>query len=209
MAAAATLSCQHGGVQCHPGCARCVARQCHRLFGAQPGRHQFVGRRAPVPGRPLRHRDAVPALGVRRVCTRRVAHHRPVHLLEQFRHQPGHLCRVRQRRVPLRPLDVDRERGQAGSRRPDVQRPRADSGLPESAGVQQRPFTVGSRSGGAHRARQYPHRGQRDRRVHRRSAAQQPGRPAAGPGCAEHRTSTRHRHAQLQRSAGPVLRDDG
>ena len=67
-------------------------------------------RRASLPGRPLRHRDGVPAPRVRGVRAQDPAGHQPVQRLHavRHRHQPGDQGRVRARGLPLRALDADR-----------------------------------------------------------------------------------------------------
>jgi len=67
--------------------------------------------RAPVPGRPVRHRDAVPAPRLRGVRAHHLAEHRrrpTQRVAVPRRHQPGHQRRVRPRGLPLRALDADR-----------------------------------------------------------------------------------------------------
>ena len=72
-----------------------------------------VERRAPVPGRQVRHRDAVPASGVRGVRAQGPAAGR--HLLRRRRrcydtdHRSVDRRRVRAHRLSLRPLDADRD----------------------------------------------------------------------------------------------------
>ena len=96
-----------------------------------------VGRRAPVPGGEIRHRDAVPASGVRGVrpqspaANRRIPGRRP---RLRYNDQPVHRRRVRTHGVSLRALDAARNRR---SLRPQLrlQRDRPDHGLPQPAGV--------------------------------------------------------------------------
>ena len=99
-----------------------------------------VVRRAPVPGRPLRHRDGVPAPRVRGVRTQGAAGDPAVPHLPPG-HQPGDPGRVRPRRLPLRALDARRRRGAPERRRrrePDRQLAAVADGVPEPAGVLQR-----------------------------------------------------------------------
>ena len=65
-----------------------------------------LGRRAPVPGRPLHHRDGVPAPGVRGIRPQDAARRRRLRVRAVGRHQPGDLRRVRPVGLPLRPLDA-------------------------------------------------------------------------------------------------------
>ena len=65
-------------------------------------------RRAPLPGRPVRDGDAVPAPRVRGVRAQGAARDQPVRAVrvQPDGHQPGDHRRVRPRRLPLRPLDA-------------------------------------------------------------------------------------------------------
>ena len=98
-------------------------------------------RRAAVPGRPLRHRDGVPAPGVRGVRPQGAAGDPAVPRLLAG-HQPGDPGRVRARRLPLRALDARRRRRpherRPGHRCQDRQLAAAADGVPEPAGVLQR-----------------------------------------------------------------------
>ena len=86
--------------------------------GGPVGRHpgQRMERRPAVPDRQARHRDPVPAPGVRGVRAQDRADHPPV---RQHRHppRPGDRVGVRQRGVPLRPLDAGRERADVPAQR--------------------------------------------------------------------------------------------
>ena len=116
------------------------------LAGAD--RRAGVERRAAVPGGEVRHRDAVPASGVRGVRT----HVQP--LVDRVlradpgvrrRPQPGDRRRVRAHGLSLRPLDADRDGRpvrpelQPGHRRSAASEQRSaawpDRGVPQSAGL--------------------------------------------------------------------------
>ena len=90
-------------------------------------------RRAPLPGRPVRHRDGVPAPRLRGVRTQGAAGDPAVPRLHA-RHEPGRPGRVRPRRLPLRPLDARRRRGPPQRERVG-QLGAAAEGVPEPAGV--------------------------------------------------------------------------
>ena len=68
-------------------------------------------RRAPLPGGPVRHRDGVPAPGLRGVRPQDPAGDQPLRAvrLHPDGPQPGGQGRVRPRRLPLRPLHADRD----------------------------------------------------------------------------------------------------
>ena len=83
----------------------------------QPDRRLGLGRRAPVPGRALRHRDAVSAHGVRGVRPAHPADGRSLRLHQHSRHRSVDRRRVRPRGLPLRPLDADRH-GRSARQRP-------------------------------------------------------------------------------------------
>ncbi len=71
-------------------------------------------RRAALPGRPLRHRDGVPAPRVRGVRPQGAADGQPLRrggTGYNTIHRPGDQGRVRPRGLPLRALDADRDRG--------------------------------------------------------------------------------------------------
>ena len=90
-----------------------------------------------LPGRPFRHRDGVPAPGVRGVRSQADAGHPAVPRLLPG-HEPGHRGRVRPRGLPLRPLDARRRRRahqHQGRRYEGRQQPPAAHGVPEPAGV--------------------------------------------------------------------------
>ena len=93
-----------------------------------------LGRRAPVPGRQVRHRDAVPASRVRGIRAQDPAEHQRVPGARRLRHhdRSDDRRRVRARGLPLRPLHADRDDRPLRS---DLQRRphRPDRGLPQSA----------------------------------------------------------------------------
>ena len=151
-----------------------------------PDAERHLERRAPLPGRPLRHRDGVPAPGVRGVRPQGAARDQPLRAvrLQPDGRQPGDHGRVRPRRLPLRPLDADRHDPPAPT--PDGSHndiPLLDGFLNPAA------YHDGGSAGAAHLAggRRRHHHGhvrsdrQRDRRVRHRHAAQPPARPAARP----------------------------
>ena len=84
------------------------------------GRDRRAGleRRAPVPGRQVRHRDAVSAPGVRGVCPQDPADIDVFLVPDGYRrdHRPVDRRRVRARRLSLRPLDADRDRSTGSTR---------------------------------------------------------------------------------------------
>ena len=95
-----------------------------------------VGRRAPLPGRQVRHRDAVSAPRVRGIRPQGPAQHQRLRRSRRLRHhdQSVDRRRVRARGLPLRPLDahgVDRPLRSVLRGEPH----RVDRGLPQSAPV--------------------------------------------------------------------------
>ncbi len=85
--------------------AKGVAALAEWKLGSRRG---WLERRAALPGRTVRHRDGVPAPGVRGVRPQGAAGHPAVPRLPLGR-QPGDPRRVRPRRLPVRPLDADRD----------------------------------------------------------------------------------------------------
>ena len=87
-------------------------RHRHRCAADHPGadRRPGLGRRAPVPGREVHHRDAVPASGVRGVRAQGPAADQPLRRAGRLRHHDRSVDRgrVRARGLSLRPLDADR-----------------------------------------------------------------------------------------------------
>ena len=147
-----------------------------------------VERRAPVPGREVRHRDAVPAPGVRGVRAHRPADGRRVPaptgydttidpaIVAEFAHTVyrfGHSMLIE---------TVDRfdPNFNPSTNRTSDDADRPDRGVPQPARVRdQRPDAGGGDR--RHRARHDAPGRQRDRRVRHRGAAQQPAGPSARP----------------------------
>ena len=142
-----------------------------------------VERRAPVPGGQVRHRDAVPAPGVRGVRAQGPAERRPLPRPERLRrhHRSGDRGRVRAHGLPLRPLDAA-PRPSTGSI-PNFES--SEIGLIKAflnpLAFDQSGTLTAEAGRRRHRARHDPPGRQRDRRVRDRGAAQQPARPAARP----------------------------
>ncbi len=166
-------------------------------------------RRAAVPGRPVRHRDGVPAPRVRGVRPQGAAGDQPVRGVPR-QHQLRDPCRVRARGVPLRALDADRhdlphQRGRDVERRQPVRR------LPQPPGLLRRrlrrPVDRAAGGRGDRDGHGRPGR-QRDRRVRHQHAAQQRARPAAGPGDHQHRPGPGRRRADAERVPPRAARSD-
>ena len=159
--------------------------------GLEAGRPSRVARRverfAPVPGRPLRDRDGVPAPRVRGVRPQGPADGASLPHL-QPRHQRGDPRRVRRRGLPLRPLDARRRRRPHQRGRLRQLDPAARRVLEPTRVLQRRHRGyVDARAGGGHHRHGLVRPGrQRARRVRRRDAAQQPPRPATRPAGDQH-----------------------
>ena len=176
-------------------------------------RRRRLERRAPVPGRPLRDRDGVPAPRVRGVRPQGAAGDQPVRAvrLHPDRRQPGHHGRVRPRGLPLRPLDADRHDPADQRRRRRAQRHRAVRRVPQPGGL---PRRRERRTADLGRGRRLDHHGPvrpgrpGDRRVRRRDPAQQPAGPAARPAGAQHGAGPQRGHPAAERRAPADLRRD-
>ena len=178
---------------------------------AAGARRRRLERRAPLPGRPLRDRDAVPAPRVRGVRPQGAARHQPVRAvrLHPDRRGPGHHRRVRPRRLPLRPLDADGHHP-ADQRRRLAQRHQAARRVPQPGRVLQerdRHPHLGRRGRLDHHGPVRPDR-QGDRRVRHQHAAQQPAGPAARPARDQHDPGPQRGHPAAERGAPADLRRD-
>ena len=152
-----------------------AAYQAGHPFGADNEDISFGFGCAAVPGRAVRHRDGVPAPGVRGVRSQGPARDQPLRAVRVHPDgaQPGHQGRVRARRLPLRPLDAHRhdlpaQRGPArprhrvrhGRRPPrEPERHLAAGGLPQPAGVLRRWVGGNAHPEGGCRQRHHGHVG--------------------------------------------------
>ncbi len=205
----------------HQGCDPGLGRRRQRLLPQRvagrrrpggSGRPELtrVGRRAPVPGGAVRHRDAVPAPRVRGVRAQDPAAGRRVpaegqgydttidaSIVAEFAHvvyRFGHSM-----------LLDEVDRFSTGVR---IERARPDRGVPQSDGVRPQRHAHRRRGGRRHRARHHPPGRQRDRRVQDRGAAQQPPGSAARPRHHQPGARPRHRRPVSQRRPRHVLRVD-